>query len=79
MNSERLQLKGHISELKQKKRELEIQISGHVAQIRVLIPTFIEPADINSENVLMTADQMHDKVEELKEINRKLKDAEAQL
>ena len=79
MNSERLQLKGHISELKQKKREMEIQISGHVAQIRVLIPTFIDPADINSENVLMTADQMHDKVEELKELNRKLKDAEAQL
>lgn len=74
MSLERVRLKGMLADLKNKAKKLKAEAQGHVALIRLLLnPWENNPDSIDVEQALKDMTRLKEIVDELREVNAKIK------
>lgn len=77
MNIERIQLKGQLSEAKTKFRNLDVEATGLVIFIRSLLNPFEDDTTkLDTEKALISINRLNSIVNELKDLNSKIKKLE---
>lgn len=79
MNPERLQLKGMLAESKKNFRSLDTEASGLVILIRSLLNPYEEISKLDTEKALVSMKRLNEVQAELKNLEVKIKNLEAEL
>lgn len=79
MNFEFARAKAYLAELKTKARELDLRISNNIQNSRDLIYPYDDPEVFDTERIKLTVSDLVKNIEDLKEINVKIKKIERDL
>jgi len=80
MNSERLQMKGLLVELKKKERKLDADASGRLTLLRTLLNPYEEDlTQLDEAQILNEASEFSRFVQDLREVRVKIKKLESDL
>ncbi len=80
MNQEILMLKGQLANYQTERQNLELQASGLISMLRIALNPYEEDLSrIKSAEVLQQAKQLHQTLERLREVNKKIEQLEGAL